>query len=57
MDWFLHDNGLRHKELRRLYDLIINTIANLFLYERLKIPEVYSEPTQTSKMELFVKIS
>ena len=37
-------------------DFIINAVANLFIHERLKIPESYSEPSQASKMELFTRI-
>ena len=36
-------------------DFIINAVANLFVHERLKIPETYSEPSKTSKIELFAK--
>ena len=43
-------------QLSWLYDFTINAVANLFVHERLKIPEVYSEPSQTSKIELFAKI-
>ena len=43
-------------QLRRLDDILINAIANLYIHERLKIPEAYSEPCQKSKMELSVKI-
>ena len=39
-----------------LDDFAINAITNLFFHGRLKIPEMYSEPNQTSKMELFAKI-
>ena len=44
-------------QLRRLGDVPINAIANLYIYEKLKIPETYSEPSRKSKMELFAKIS
>ena len=43
-------------QLSRLNDFVINTIAHLFIRERLNIPEAYSEPSITSKMELFPKI-
>ena len=43
-------------QLSRLNEIAINTIANLFLHERLKIPEAYSEPSRTSEMELFANI-
>ena len=43
--------------LRRLDEAPINVIANLYIHERLKIPETYSEPSQKSKMELFAKNS
>ena len=39
--------------LRRLDDFAFSAIANLFISERLKIPEACSEPSQKSKMELF----
>ena len=38
------------------YDFAINAIANIFVHERLNIPELYSEPSQTSNMELFAEI-
>ena len=31
-------------QLRQLDDFTINAIANLFIHERLKIPEAYSKP-------------
>ena len=40
----------------QLDGFIINLVAILFLHERLKIPEAYSEPSQKSKLELFPKI-
>ena len=40
------------KSIRWLYH---NVVANLFVQERQKIPEAHSEPSQTSKMELFPK--
>ena len=43
-------------QLSQLDDFIKNTVSNLFVHERLKIPEAYSEPSQTSKIELFAKI-
>ena len=43
-------------QLSRLNEFAINAIANLFLYERLKIPEAYAEPSRTSEMELFANI-
>ena len=43
-------------QLRRLDYFTTNTIANFFVYERLKIPEAYSEPSRTPKMELFGKM-
>ena len=48
-----------HKSFRQLSWLDDSTfiaIANLFVHERLKIPEAYSEPSRTSKMELFAKM-
>ena len=39
-------------QLHRLDDFAINANAHLFVYERLKIPEPYTEPIRTSKMEL-----
>ena len=38
------------------YDFAINAIANIFVHERLNIPELYSEPSQTSNMKLFAEI-
>ena len=54
-------NFIPHKpkpfwQLSQLNDSAINAIANLFVHERLKIPEVYSECSQVFKMELFAKI-
>ena len=43
-------------QLIGLDDFAINAITNLFFHGRLKIPEIYSEPNQTSKMEHFAKI-
>ena len=43
-------------QLRRLDDFTVDAIANIFVYERLKISKVSSEHSGTSKMELFVKI-
>ena len=40
-------------QLNRLNDFTTETIANLFVHERLKIAEAYSESSGTSKMELF----
>ena len=42
-------------QLNRLNDFTTETIANLFVHERLKIAEAYSESSGTSKMELFQK--
>ena len=42
--------------LSRVDNFTINSVANLFVHERLKIPEAYSEPSRTFKMELFAKI-
>ena len=42
--------------LTGLDDFTINAIAKLFVHERLKIPEAYSEPSRTSKMELFTNL-
>ena len=39
-----------------VFHQILNTTANLFLHERLNIPEVYSEPSRILRMELFTKI-
>ena len=41
----------------RLNDFTTDTVANLFALERLKIPEAYSESSQTSTMELFGKMT
>ena len=43
-------------QLSRLDNFTIDVIANLFVHERLKIPEAYSDPSQTSKTELLAKI-
>ena len=43
-------------KVSRLDDFVINAIANLFVHDRLKIPEAYSEPSRRSKMELFVNL-
>ena len=48
----------KHKSLwhlNRLTDFTINAFANLFAHERMKIPEAYSEHSQTCKMELLRK--
>ena len=42
--------------LSPLDDFTINAIANLFVHERLKIPEANSELSQTSKIELFADL-
>ena len=42
--------------LTRLDDFAISAIANIFVPERLKIPEAYSEPSETSKFELFANL-
>ena len=42
--------------LTRLDDFAISAIANLFVHEKLKIPEAYSEPSKTSKIELFANL-
>ena len=43
MDWFLYDRDLRHER-------VTNPKEQGYA-------DVYSEPNQTSKMELFVKIA
>ena len=43
-------------QLSRLSYFNIKTIANLFVHKKPKILEWYSEPSRTSKMELFAKI-
>ena len=43
-------------QLTRLDDFTINAIANLYIHERLKILEAYSETSQTSEIVLFAKI-
>ena len=40
-------------QLNRLNDFTTETIANLFVHERLKIAEAYSESSGTSKIKLF----
>ena len=47
----------KNRQLNQLDHFTINTIANLFVHERLKMPETYSEHSWTSKMELLVKIA
>ena len=42
--------------LSSLDDFTINAIANLFVYERLKIPEANSELSRTSETELFADL-
>ena len=42
--------------LRWIDGFVMNAIANLFLHERLKIPEAYSEPSQISNMEIFANL-
>ena len=39
----------------KLYDFTINTTTNLLVDERLKFPEVHSEPSRIFKMEPFAK--
>ena len=49
----------KHKpflQLSRLDKFTINAIANFFVHEKMKIPEVYSEHSRTSRMELFVNL-
>ena len=43
-------------QLSQLDDFTINATANVFVHERMKIPEANSETSQTSKMRLFAKI-
>ena len=43
-------------QLSRLDDLAINATAKHLVYGRLKMPEAYSEPSQTSKIDLFAKV-
>ena len=43
-------------QLNRLDEFDINAIANLFVHERLKVPEAYSESSRTSRMELFANL-
>ena len=43
-------------QLRQLDEFAINAVANLYVHERLKIPEAYSEPSRTSKIELFANL-
>ena len=43
-------------QLSQLNYFSIKTIANIFVQERLKIPEAYSEPRGTVKIELFAKM-
>ena len=43
-------------QLCRLDYFAINAIANLFVHEKLKISDASSEPSPTSKMELFVNL-
>ena len=43
-------------QLSPLDEFNINTIANPFVHENMKIPETYSEPSQTSRMELFANL-
>ena len=54
----IHYIPREHKfwQLNRLDEFTINAIANLLVYERFEIPEAYSEPRPTTKMELFAKI-
>ena len=42
-------------QLHRLDDFI-NATVNLFIYERLKIPDAYSEASRTYNMEIFARI-
>ena len=44
-------------QLNKLDDFAISTIANLFLHERPKIPEAYSESSPASKDGVFCKFS
>ena len=44
------------QKLTRLDNFALNGIGNLFVCERLKLLEAYSEPSWTSKMALFAKI-
>ena len=43
-------------QLSQLDDFSINAVANLFIPEKLKIPEAHSEPSQISKMEPFAEM-
>ena len=43
-------------QLSQLDEFVINAIANHFVHEKIKIPEAYSEPSPTSRMELFANI-
>ena len=54
--FFVNTNHFVWSILSRLDDFAISTIANIFLHERLTIPEAYSEPSQTSKKVLFANL-
>ena len=43
-------------QLSWLNDFSIDAIANIFVYERLKIPDAHSEPRGTSNMGFFAKM-
>ena len=56
---YLTSISCEHKpflQLNWLDDFATNIVANLFIYERLNIPETYTEPSQKCKIELFAKI-
>ena len=51
-EYYLYINA----NIKGEYQIWISVPSNLFVHEGLKIPEAYSEPSQTSKIEIFAKI-
>ena len=43
-------------EISEPVTLLLTQLQTFYAHEKLNIPEVYSEPSQPSKMELFAKI-
>ena len=43
-------------QLSLLDKFVINAIANFCIHEKMKIPEAYSEPSPTFRMELFANL-
>ena len=48
--------SLHNTNVKRVYQICISVPVKLFVHEGPEIPEEYSEPSQTSKVDIFTKI-